>query len=101
MVDGLYPAPQFFDIDFTSGAIRLKNSVFTDSLQSNVYYLGLLAYDTAYPNMFGTATATISVNRNPNAPVFVNQVCSATILETNDIGSLIYNATATDADGVG
>lgn len=100
LADGIYPAPLFFDVNMVSGQITLKQSVLTDSLLSNTYFMKLLAYDTAYPNMFGTATATIFVNRNPNGPQFVNPNCRATIEESTGIGSLIFNSTAVDADGV-
>lgn len=89
----------FFNVNFLNGDITLKQSVLTDSLLSNTYYMKLLAYDTAYPNMLGTATATIFVNRNPNAPQFVNPNCRATIPESAVIGQLIFNSTATDRDG--
>lgn len=98
--DGLYPVQQFFDVDFVSGDITVKSSVLNDALLTTTYFMKLVAYDTAYPTLRGTATATIYVNRNPNEPQFVNQFCRATISETNPIGSMVFNATAVDIDGV-
>ncbi|KAH3873289.1 hypothetical protein DPMN_036521 [Dreissena polymorpha] len=97
-MDGLYPAPTFFTVNELSGEIRLQSSIATDAMLTNTYFVKLLAYDTAYPTMFGTATATIFVNRNPNGPVFLNQNCRASISETALIGQNIFNATAVDAD---
>lgn len=98
LTDGLYPAPEFFEVGFATGEIRLKSSVFADALLTNTYFLKLLAYDTAYPLMRGTATATIFVNRNPNGPQFTSGACRASVAETNPIGSLVFNNTATDLD---
>jgi len=96
----VYPAPVFFDVDFVTGAIRLKSSVSNDNLLTTTYYVGLLAYDTAYPTIYGSATATINVNRNPNSPAFVNRNCRASISESFQLGNMIFNSTAVDLDGV-
>ena len=100
VTDGLYPAPLFFDIGFETGTITLTRSVLEDAIQGTQYLLKLLVFDTAYPNDFGTATATIFVNRNPSTPVFLDPTCQATISESTTIGSLILNQTAIDGDGV-
>ena len=46
-----------------------------------------------------TATVRIGINRNLNAPVMPSATLSATILETQAVGSLVgVPVTATDAD---
>ena len=98
LIDGLYPAPTFFDVDFVSGAISLKQSVVLDGSLNTAYYVKLLAYDTFYPNMFGTATATIFVNRNPNPPVFTVPNYRVVISESSPLGLMVVDTNATDAD---
>ncbi|WAQ95445.1 FAT4-like protein [Mya arenaria] len=97
--DGVYPAPTFFDVNPVSGTITLRNSISSDALLSTTYFMKLLAYDTAYPSVYGTATATIFVNRNPSAPAFNFQSCRANIPESASIGLGVFNATASDNDG--
>lgn len=98
--DGLYPAPAFFSIGIDSGIISLKSSVMSDALFTNPYLLRLLAYDNAYPSTFGTATVTININRNPNSPRFLNTQCRGSIPEETTVGTIVFNATAVDDDGV-
>ena len=98
LADGNYPAPTFFDLDYVTGTITLKQSVVLDGSLNTVYYMKLLAFDTFYPNNYGTATATIFVNRNPNAPIFSIPNYRVTIAETSPLGMMIVDTNATDAD---
>ena len=98
LVDGNYPAPTFFDVDYVTGTISLKESVALDGSLNTVYYLKLLAFDTFYPNNYGTATATIFVNRNPNPPIFSLPNYRVTIAETSPLGMMVVDTNATDAD---
>lgn len=94
----MYPAPSFFDVDYVSGAITLKQSVTLDGSLNTAYNVKLLAFDTFYPNMFGTATATIFINRNPNPPVFTVPNYRVVISETSPLGMMVVDTNATDAD---
>lgn len=58
----------------------------------------LNAYDTFYPNDKATATVTVSVNRNPGAPVFDPAIYTRTIPETFPLGNLVVDVNATDPD---
>ena len=98
MIDGLYPAPTFFDVNFFTGAITLKESVTLDGSLNTAYYVKLLAFDTFYPSMFGSATATILVNRNPSPPIFTVPNYRVAITETSPLGMMVIDTNATDAD---
>ena len=98
LIDGLYPSPTFFDVDFVSGAVSLKQSVVLDGSLNTAYFVKLLAYDTSYPNNFGTATCTIFVNRNPNPPIFTVPNYRVVISETSPLGLMVVDTNATDAD---
>ena len=58
----------------------------------------VVAYDTARPNVRTTATADITVLRNPNAPEWLAPGYAATIRETAIVGSTVLNTTAIDRD---
>lgn len=88
-------ALKFGDLLSYRGSVqKCQQSVFL------VRQVSLIAYDTVYPNNIATATATIFVDRNPNAPIFSAALYQRNIVETLPIGSSVVEATATDADGV-
>ena len=58
----------------------------------------VVAYDTARPSVRTTATADITVLRNPNAPEWLAPGYAATIRETAIVGSTVLNTTAIDRD---
>jgi hypothetical protein len=60
----------------------------------------LLVYDTAYPSQIAYTNITISVNRNPNPPVFANQAYERTITEDYQLGLSLVQLETSDADGV-
>lgn len=98
---GNYPAPTFFAVNPNTGMIFLTRSVALDSLLTNAYEVKLFAYDSVYPSDKATATALITVNRNPNAPVFFpSQSYRETVSENFPIGGAVIDVNATDADGV-
>ena len=97
---GDYPADAFFSVDSQTGLIRLSRSVTLDSLLTNTYHVKLIAYDTVYPNMQATSTATIYVNRNPNPPVLNPSVYNREYSENVSPGILVVDVNGTDADGV-
>ncbi|KAK3089813.1 hypothetical protein FSP39_006721 [Pinctada imbricata] len=98
-VTGNYPAPTFFEVNSTTGLIFLARPVSQDSLLTTTYFLRLIAYDSVYPNIQTTATATINVNRNPNGPQFTSVDYRQTISEDHALGSAVIDVNATDADG--
>ncbi|KAL3878042.1 hypothetical protein ACJMK2_035678, partial [Sinanodonta woodiana] len=97
-LDGLYPAETFFSINPITGTIFLTDTLSLDTLQRTSYLIKCIAYDTAYPSMKGTATATVYVNRNPNPPVFNPNVYRVTLTENTVIGTLVVDTNATDLD---
>ena len=56
------------------------------------------AYDTAFPDQRAREDVLINVIRNPNTPVFQNQLYTEVISETQPLGTLVLCLTATDAD---
>lgn len=65
-----------------------------------IFQLGLVAFDDAYPLQTVTTNITISVNRNPNAPVFNPQVYTRVISEDYTLGRSLVQVNVSDADGV-
>lgn len=57
-------------------------------------------YDTADPSRVDVSFVNITVIQNPSGPQFINEPYSITISGTQAPGSLIYNTTAVDSDGV-
>lgn len=64
------------------------------------FQLELLAYDTQYPSEIAYTNITIVVNRNPNAPVFNQQIYERTVTEDFTIGFSLVQLDVSDADGV-
>ncbi|XP_055954920.1 protocadherin Fat 4-like [Patella vulgata] len=91
-------APYFFNVDSSTGAITIKNSLLTDPTTFQ-YTLQIKAYDSAYPGNSVTAPVVITVLRNENPPVFVGTPYSDNINEKLPVGTSFFNIRATDADG--
>ena len=66
-----------------------------------LFQLGLIAFDDAYPLQTAITNITISVNRNPNAPVFNPQVYTRSISEDYTLGFSLVQVEVSDDDGVG
>lgn len=81
-----------------SGYITTRRRIDTDS--STSYFVIVKAFDTAYPNQLATATATISVTRNTNEPIFSEAVYRRTVHETAVTGTVVVRVEALDQDGV-
>ena len=58
----------------------------------------VIAYDTARPDVRATATADITVLRNPNGPEWLAPGYAASIRDTAVVGSTALNTTAIDRD---
>ena len=56
------------------------------------------AVDSGVPALSDLSTVTITVNRNLNPPVFVQNVYNVTILETRPLGETFVSVRATDDD---
>ncbi|KAL5018733.1 hypothetical protein ScPMuIL_004455 [Solemya velum] len=95
-VDGYLSATGYFKID-QNGNILVRAPLQTDI--TNTYILGVTAYDTGYPSQIARENVTITVNRNPSAPVFNPTVYSQNVLESEAIGTSLIQLLATDADG--
>ena len=63
-----------------------------------LFQLRVEAKDGGNPAASATALVTINVLRNLFSPVFANNTYTATIFETQDLGSAIVRVVATDAD---
>ena len=62
------------------------------------YQLVLVTYDPLRASNRATATVSISVNRNPNAPFVLDGVTSMD--ELTPAGDTVFNVSAFDSDGV-
>ncbi|XP_076458559.1 protocadherin Fat 1-like [Babylonia areolata] len=91
-------SPTFFDVNPSSGEIRLRSSLLQDSAQS--YTLFLTAADNGFPveKASQTATVVVDVLRNLNTPFFLNSPYAVTIPETTFVGSSIFRVSASDND---
>ncbi|XP_070182175.1 protocadherin Fat 4-like [Littorina saxatilis] len=86
---------QYFGIDSSTGAIRLRQSVASDSATS--YVLTVTATDGGTPALVDYATVYFNINRNQNKPVITSPTLTVTILETENAKE-IANITASDSD---
>ena len=64
------------------------------------FQLGLAAYDSNYPDDKAYANATISVNRNPNAPGFTTSAYSITVNESFPLAVSLLQIAGQDDDQV-
>ncbi|XP_055954929.1 protocadherin Fat 4 [Patella vulgata] len=97
-VIGFVPATNFFNVNPTSGDITVTRNLSTDTNSGVTYVLRVDAYDTNNPNLRATETVTITVNRNPNGPVFQPTSYAKSIPETYAVTRSILQVIATDAD---
>ncbi|KAL5018741.1 hypothetical protein ScPMuIL_004463 [Solemya velum] len=89
--------PSYFSLNSVTGVISLRQSVFQDrTLQ---YLLRVSAYDNLIPTMITTDVLRISVQRNPNPPIFTESPYFVRISENLIRGSLVVTVEANDADG--
>lgn len=47
-LDGVFPVQSFFDVDSTTGIVRLRHSLVSDSSQNTVYTVSLAFWFIAY-----------------------------------------------------
>lgn len=60
--------------------------------------LRIRAYDNGIPSKSNTSLVTITINRNLNAPIFVQTQLSANLPDNNALGQTLITVTANDAD---
>lgn len=58
------------------------------------------AYDSLVPYEVATATVLITVTRNENEPIFLEEPYQVALSESTIVGTSVYRITANDADGV-
>lgn len=77
---------------------------FVPSNSINIKYcllqLRVGAYDSSVPYDVSSTTCQISVLRNENEPIFLEEPYEVNLLESTTVGTSIYRVTAEDADGV-
>lgn len=69
-------------------------------LNSYIFQLKIIAYDSKNPDIKGTSNIQITVRRNVNAPTFIGLPYSKSVSELYPMGDMIINVTAVDADKV-
>ena len=62
------------------------------------FQIGVIAFDSAYPTNHASSNVTLSVNRNPNSPVFRPSSYSERIPESFSLGTSLLQVQATDDD---
>lgn len=60
--------------------------------------LRVRAYDNGIPSKSNTSLVEITINRNLNAPIFVQTQLSANLPDNNALGQTLITVTANDAD---
>lgn len=83
----------------TQGNVKVISDLTFDQLNT-MYLVKLVAFDTAYPSVMTTATATVRVNRNVGPVVFNPSVYVANVTESAQLGSRVEQVTATDTNDV-
>ncbi|XP_065908820.1 protocadherin Fat 4-like [Dysidea avara] len=86
-----------FSIDMQNGEIVLNNSLDFETTQ--VYRLQIVARDSGVPALSATANVIINITDiNDSSPVFNQSQYNVTVLEVTTANSVIFTASATDAD---
>lgn len=96
----LFPPPHWLS---TNDSIhRLSNSFLPYQTKISLWFLQLriVAYDSTYPENQATATVSLSVERNPNAPTFVDKSYVIDINEKFSLGTVVMTIRAEDDDAV-
>lgn len=62
--------------------------------------MGLVAYDSDRPDDTAHTNLTVNVNRNPNAPNFIDSNYQRTVNESYPISVSLVQIEASDNDGV-
>ncbi|XP_076458561.1 protocadherin Fat 4-like [Babylonia areolata] len=93
------PASIYFDVDSSSGIVRVRNSLLLDS--TTLYTMDIQAVDSpvqgASPRS-ALAQVIVNVRRNPNTPVFDQDSYNVTVSEYLPVRSVVQQVLATDAD---
>ncbi|XP_070182145.1 protocadherin Fat 1-like [Littorina saxatilis] len=96
---GYQPADRYFAVNNQTGQVSLKEDVTGDPTQTQTYTLVVECYDRQNPDLTAQEVVVISVNRNPNCPVFNSAAYSITINENFPVNTFVVNVSASDADG--
>ena len=94
---GDIPAPSYFTVDANTGVISATNDLMLDNTIN--YRLRVGAYDSVIPYDVATSTVSITVLRNDNEPIFLEEPYQLTLSESTVVGTSVYRITANDADG--
>ena len=90
---------QLFDIVASTGVVTVANGI--DFEQDSVYELVVLATDSGPMEVRLTNTTNVTIvilDRNDNAPLFEEEVYTASILENSIPGEVVLTVNASDAD---
>ncbi|XP_070196566.1 cadherin EGF LAG seven-pass G-type receptor 3-like [Littorina saxatilis] len=96
---GYQPADRYFAVNNQTGQVSLKDDVTGDPTQTQTYTLVVECYDRQNPDLTAQEVVVISVNRNPNCPVFNSAAYSITINENFPVNAFVLIVSASDADG--
>ena len=78
----------------------LSGNYFTEILLFEIFQLRVGAYDSRVAYDVTTSTVLITVLRNDNEPIFLEEPYELVLSESTIIGTSVYRITANDADRV-
>ncbi|RUS82555.1 hypothetical protein EGW08_009685 [Elysia chlorotica] len=103
-VVGRYSEPYYFGVRRTnpsspssSGTLFLQNDLLLDN--EDIYYINVIVYDDARPQLSATTTVTASILRNPSGPIFTLGNYAESFHELEPVGYIPVTVSATDTDG--
>ncbi|XP_070196568.1 cadherin EGF LAG seven-pass G-type receptor 2-like [Littorina saxatilis] len=97
---GYRPADQYFAVNNQTGQVTLEGNLNLDAAQTQTYTLVVECYDRQNPDLKDQEVVVITVNRNPNCPIFSSPGgYTMTIPENYPQNAFVLNVTASDADG--
>ena len=88
-----------FEIDETSGGIRLKSGTRLNSEQTSFYNFTILAVDSGFPALTATVLVEVTViDVNEHPPQFGQNGYEGTVTENSEIDTSVLTIAATDRD---
>ncbi|XP_048248646.1 protocadherin Fat 4-like [Haliotis rufescens] len=95
---GVYPAPNFFFVNITTGDVSIRTDLQTDAAATPQYNLKLVAYDSSNPSRRATVDGTVVVTRNVYGPEFASTVVQTKVDFDVDIETWCFPVTVADRD---
>lgn len=98
-ISGYYidPVSDYFKINNGTGIVQIKKQI--DYEKEKTLNFTVVAYDIGVPQLHASAIVHVNViNINDNAPIFLQKMYNASILENSPVGSHVISVKAIDLD---